>query len=133
GRTLAFTYDASGHLANVRDSIADAPNPAVREVNFTYSGDNLVTAADALGHTTTYTYDAMGQLLSTQLPRGNTPRSQTYVSTRGATQAAVGVMQTPSLSYDTATHKTTITDPVASRVHTYTVTGELMELKDEAG
>ena len=135
-RTLAFTYDVSGHLSRARDLAADAPNPAVREVNFTYTDDNLVTATDALGHATTYSYDANGRLLSTQLPRGNAPDSQTYTNNRVVTQTehpAMGVMQTTSLAYDTSARKTTITDPVASRVQSYTATGELTELEDEAG
>jgi YD repeat-containing protein len=137
GRTLALTYDAAtGHLVKVRDAAADDPNPSVREANFTYTGENLATATDALGHTTTYNYDATGRLLSTQLPRGNTPFSQTYANGRVTTQTehpTAAVTQTSSLAYDTAAHRTTITDPVAARVHTYTATGELAELKDEAG
>jgi RHS repeat-associated protein len=135
GRTLAFSYDGSGNLVKVRDPVADAPNPAVREVNFTYNGSDLASAIDSLMHTTSYTYDGSGHLLSTQDPRSNSPYSQTYASARVATQTehpAMGVAQTTSLAYDTVAHTTTITDPVAARSHSYTATGELKELKDEA-
>jgi YD repeat-containing protein len=135
-RTLAFAYDVNGKLANVRDTKADAPDPAVREVNFTYSGNDLATATDALSHTTTFSYDGNGNLLSKQFPRTNSPYSQTYTSGRVATQTehpTVGVTQVTNLAYNTGTHTTTITDPVAARAHQYTPTGELKELTDEAG
>jgi RHS repeat-associated protein len=137
GRTLAFAFDAGGKLIQVRDAAADAPNPQVREVNFTYSGADLVMAADALGQTTTYTYDGSGHLTGTQRPRGNTPFTQTYTGERVTSQAehpAIGVTHNNTLAYDTSALTTKITDAAnQARTHKHTTTGEATALIDEEG
>lgn len=127
GRALTFSYDANDRLASVSDG--------TRTVQYSVSAaGNLTSATDPLMHTTTYAYDGSGRLLSMQRPRGNTPFSQTYASERVAAQVehpATGD-QTTALSYDTATHATTITEPNGeTRIHTHTATGEAAGSTDE--
>src|SRR5262245_24785152 len=76
GRTLTFSYDANGRLAQVSDG--------TRTVLYGYTGGVLTGVTDAAGHSWTYAYQTPPQptapalLLGAMEPLGNTPVTQAY-------------------------------------------------------
>jgi YD repeat-containing protein len=74
GRTLSFSYGATGLLILVADG--------TRSVSFSYTGGLLTGATDAAGHTWSFAYQSVGALIGLLTgvtePLGNTPVTQTY-------------------------------------------------------
>jgi RHS repeat-associated protein len=82
GMQIDFTYDAAGELTNVANNIGRSltlsysSNPnhvtavfdGTRSVIYTYSGNDLASASDSLGNTTTYAYDTVGHLTQVFYP-----------------------------------------------------------------
>ena len=82
GMQIGFTYNSAGELTTVANntgrslslSYSSNPNHVVsvsdgtRTVNYTYSGNNLASASDPLGNTTTYAYDTVGHLTQVFYP-----------------------------------------------------------------
>ncbi len=90
GTYTTYTYDANG---NVLSLVNFAPNASINSsFSYTYNALNLVTSMITASGTTTYGYDADGQLTSVVLPTGETITYQydavgnrTAVSDNGAT------------------------------------------------
>jgi RHS repeat-associated protein len=129
GRSLYFQYNTSGQLTNVSD--------AVRSIAFTQLGSLLVTAADALGNVTTYTYDGAntvsGLLTATTQPEGNVPFSQVFNPVgQVISQTEAGVLPgTSTLSY--ATLATTVADPLGNQQkQTHYALGQELTFTDAA-
>ena len=81
--TIEYGYDSAGDVTSVTDEVGDTSHilttrwvasspsktrcrpPPARTPSFTYDDDgNLLTATDANGHTTTYTYNARNEEVS---------------------------------------------------------------------
>ncbi len=84
---LSFTY-TNGKVSKITDR-------ANRAVNYTWTGENLTTVKDVLGHDWTYTYDGNGQITGGKAPVGEDgvvrDWSLTYVASYKVTGAAVPV------------------------------------------
>jgi RHS repeat-associated protein len=84
---LTFTY-TNGQVTTITDR-------ANRAVNYTWSGTNLTSVEDVLGHDWTYTYDGNGQITGGAAPVGDDGVvrnwSLTYVASYKVTGAAVPV------------------------------------------
>jgi YD repeat-containing protein len=94
GRFLNFEYNADGQLTNVSDG--------TRSIGFVQTGTLLSAATDALGNTTTYSYDTnngiSGLLTAITLPVGNQPFVQTFdTNGRVVTQVVAGELPRSSL------------------------------------
>ena len=60
-----------------------------------------MASTDPLGHTTTYTYDALGQMTSSSTPLGNTT-TYTYDSVGNQTSETDPLLHTTTYLYDAA-------------------------------
>ena len=127
-RVLAFAYTSFGLLANVSDG--------TRTINFGQSYTReLLSASDADGNLTIYTYDAtngVARLTSERRPKNNTPVVHAYDGNGrviSQTDAESGVTM---FAYDGLT--TTVTDPAGNdRIYEHDSEGRLQSLTDEIG
>jgi RHS repeat-associated protein len=70
GTSTSYTYDAAGHVLTIVNRASD--NSVTSQIAYTYDAlGEPITETTAAG-TTTYGYDAAGQLVSAQLPGGRT-------------------------------------------------------------
>ena len=130
GRSLTFQYNGTGQLTNVTDG--------TRSIGFVQQGTLLAQMSDALGNTTTYSYDGAntntGLLTAATQPNGNTTFRQTY---NAAGQVIVQVEAGVPPGTNTYTYNndsTAITDPFGNQsIQSNNASGELVTLTDEAG
>jgi RHS repeat-associated protein len=121
GKTTTYTYDANGSLASVT-----APDPdgngtlEAAKTTYTYGAmGNVLTRVDPLGncsgctpanYRTTYTYDAEGHLLTETDPLGNVT-THTYDLAGNETSVEDANHHVTTYEYDNANHLTKITAP----------------------
>ena len=103
GQTVTITYDDLN-----RRTFRDAPGTA-QDVTYAYNNQGLQTSASIPGHTTTYAFDALGQLVT-------------------ETQGTLGAV---AYEYDAAGRQTRLTWPDGFYVnYDYDVTGGLIKLRE---
>ncbi|MFB9238252.1 RHS repeat-associated core domain-containing protein [Plantactinospora siamensis] len=139
GNTTSNTYDSAGNLTRVS-------TPQGRVTTYTYDGTGRrltavapkgnATGAEASAFTTTYAYDAAGQLLSTSVadPAGPEVTAQTYdLDGRLATQTDP-VGKVTRYTYDLASRLTVVTRPDGTTQQTaYFADGAVKSQTDPAG
>lgn len=126
GRSLTLTYD-SGLLQSVTGGN--------KSVSFTQNtSPELLTFVDALGKTTTYSYNTSpdGLLVAATRPEMNVPFTQSWDLSSRVTSQMDGLGN--SFQYGYAEGVTSITDPAGDTTsHLHNGSGVLTEAKDEAG
>jgi RHS repeat-associated protein len=114
GHMTSYAYDGKGNLLKV-----EYPDEAtVTETHDPASGATT-SITDATGHTTTYSYDAAGELTAATSPTGEKTtysydgagRRATVVSPRGNAAGASPSEYTTTFGYDADDRLTSITDP----------------------
>ncbi|TQO28436.1 YD repeat-containing protein [Streptomyces cavourensis] len=104
--------------------------------------NRLSSSTDQLGKTTTYAYDADGNLLSRTSPLGHKSswtydsdgRQATAVDPRGNATGADPAQYTTTYGYDPAGNPTKVTDPLGGVTTTaYDALGKVVERKDADG
>jgi RHS repeat-associated protein len=131
GRMLTFTY--------VGDQLNAVSDQNGRHINFQYADNYLTAATDALARTTKYAYAAPpapdALLISTIMPAGNTPSTQSFDAKGRVVQQADSGGNPTAIDFDRpATGMRQITDAVGRvETHTYDVSGNLVEYLDAAG
>jgi RHS repeat-associated protein len=122
GVTTSYSYDLNGQLLAVAQ-----PNPvaggAPLVTSYTYDeGGNRLTQTDALGNTTTFSYDALSRQVEQVLPDGET--QQTVYDAVGNITSVTDGRGTTTLQYDVNNRLIKKTYPDGSSVSfTYTATG----------
>jgi len=79
GRRTEYGYDARGNLASVT-RLAGTAEAATVTATYTEDFNQPATVTDALGHTSTLTYDALGRLIEARDPLGNVTRFEYNLS-----------------------------------------------------
>jgi RHS repeat-associated protein len=135
-RSWTFTYDGTGHRLT-------ATNPLGAATAYTYSGNNLATVTDALGHVSKITsYNPGGLPLSMTDPNGVVTTLTYDVRNRLLTRTihdasghdASGNAATTSFAYDAAGNLTTITLPDhAQLLYTYDAAHRVIAVKNNVG
>lgn len=132
-RTWTYTYDSTGHVLTATGPRTDV----TQTTTYTYSGNNIATLTDALGHITRYTsYNGSGLLLSMTDPNGVVTTFTYDTRDRLLTQTvqASSGNATTGLSYDAAEELTKITLPDGSWFgFTYDSAHRLTQMTDKAG
>jgi RHS repeat-associated protein len=116
GRSLTFTYSASGNVIEVADQTG-------RSITFSYTADkygkpNLTQSTDAAGNVRTYTYTTAGLLdglmTGRTLPLGNVPYTQTFDSTGRAVTQTDSRGNVTNVAYDQPPGSTVDKDPLGN-------------------
>jgi RHS repeat-associated protein len=105
--SFQITRDAAGHPLKIAEVGFDA-----REVDYTWNAQGLPATMTSHGVTTTYTYDANGNVLSTVDTLGRTT-AFTYDSAGNKTSSSDG-QTTTSFNYDAANRLLTSTDALGN-------------------
>jgi RHS repeat-associated protein len=133
GYATSYTYNEAGLVTEVY-------NPDGGYSSYTYTTGSegspanlLATSTDPLGRTTTYTYNAGGDLVSTTTPGGRTTTS-TYDAAHRLVSTTSPSGAVTSYTYDPAGRMLTVTDPTgAVTTNTYDAAGRLTKTTDALG
>ncbi|HEX9259267.1 MAG TPA: Ig-like domain-containing protein [Acidimicrobiales bacterium] len=125
--TTNATYDSLGRQLSSTDGLGHTSSQ-------TYdAAGNVATRTDANGKTTTFTYNAFGQVLTVTDPLGHTT-TNTYDSNGNLTSTTDASGGTTTYTYDSAGALLTTTDPVGrTTTRTYDANGYLATITDAAG
>jgi len=126
--TQTFTYDANGNVATKTDALGNT-------TTYTYEPlfAKLTSITDPLGNTTRYTYDAFGHVLTTMDPNGHTT-SYAHNSFGQVTQITDALGQTTTYSYDASGNVAAITDPLGNTTtYAYDGVSRLVQRQDPRG
>ncbi len=116
-----YTYNALGEVLTTVDPRGNCTtcNPAAHTTTFTYDREgHLLSGTDPLNHTTSYTYDAAGNRISATDPNGDTTTYE-YGNTNHLLKVtrpdpdAAGPKEAPvtTYTYDDAGNRVTMVDP----------------------
>ena len=119
GKQIGYSYDSSGNIASITAPDPDGAGPlAAPKTTYTYDAlGDVLTRVDPLGncggctaadYTTTYTYDANGNLLTETDPLGHTT-TYTYDASGNETSFKDANNHTTTYSYDNANNLTQVT------------------------
>jgi RHS repeat-associated protein len=135
GQKRVFTRDSQhNNLVTAIRGASSCPvcgNPGIANETFTYdSNGNITTHTDALGNTTTYTYEPMfNKLTSTTDPIGNVSRFS-YDSHGNLITSTDPNGATISYAYNSYGQITTLADSLGQRNSSYDVFGNLISITD---
>ncbi|HVN87418.1 MAG TPA: DUF6531 domain-containing protein, partial [Candidatus Binatia bacterium] len=159
GNTTTYRFNTEGFLVDVTDALGQKRGlgrnlgtnlvtavtgpascsvcgaPGAGDFFFTYDANgNMLTRTDALGHTTTYTYEpTFNKVSSVTDPLGNTTNF-TYDTHGNLLSIADPLGHTTSITYDSHGLATSITDPLGnSQTLTYDDDGNLVAVTDPLG
>lgn len=136
GNTTAYTYDAAGDPLTVTDAAGNVTKQAYD------TSSHLLTVTDAAGHKTSYTYDKAGRKLTAIAPRGNVAgaTAATYTTTYGydANGNIVTVADptgaVTTTTYDVVNRPTKVTDALGNATTTtYDANGNVTKTTDALG
>ncbi|HJP88998.1 MAG TPA: RHS repeat-associated core domain-containing protein [Candidatus Limnocylindrales bacterium] len=130
GRVTRHAYDTDGNETSVtRNYVSGQPATGERNVVSSRAYNSATTAGkaglptsatDPLGNVTTYTYDALGRMLTEVLPTDasipaltNTTTYDEFGNVLTDTASWTGVTRTTTHAYDKANHETSVTDPAS--------------------
>ncbi len=125
-RNWEFTYDATGHVLT-------AANPLGAVTTYSYTGNNIATVTDALGHVSRVTsYNNSGQPLSMTDPNGVVTTLAYDVRNRLTSRKVDGA--TTSFAYDAAGNLTTMTLPDGAQLlYMYDTAHRVTQVKNNLG
>ncbi|MGX9890521.1 RHS repeat domain-containing protein [Streptomyces sp. NPDC002276] len=98
GRHTELSYDANGHVTNAVELAVTSSARSSSSVVFDGAYDQPGSVTDALGHKTTFTYDADGNLTKTTDPQGRAT-SYTYNSAGQVTTATDAAQAVTAYTY----------------------------------
>lgn len=149
GNRTAYTYDANNRVSSMQSGLRyDSStgtyhcltNNTCPTTSYTYDASgNLKTETDPRGHVTTYTYDADNRLISVTTPLGekttygyDTVGDQTtVVDPRGNVTGANSVDYTTTSAYDKNGNLLSVTDPLGDKTsYTYDGNGNVLTSTD---
>jgi len=143
GNTSSYSAAVVSGLWYVTDSQGSGCSTCTQRgtIHSTYDGQgNLLTKTDALGFTTTYTYDSNGNVLSASHPDGNghtVTTSYTYNSFAEVLTTTDPLGNVTTNTYDSNGNLLTVTTPAPNgstaasvTTFTYDTKGELLTIKD---
>lgn len=133
GSSTAYTYGGGGLL----ETVTTADGAVTRYVYTTADGgapaDLLASVTDPLGRTTTYSYDARGDLTATTSPLGGVT-SSTYDAAHRVLTSTTPEGEVTSYTYDTAGRLLTTTDPLGGvTTNVYDAAGRRTKTTDAVG
>ncbi len=140
GTSTAYQYDVAGNVTSVVNTGANSS--ILSSFAYTYSLNGLVQSMTTLDGTTTYGYDASGQLVSVQLPGGriiayqydasgnrisvkDSGTTTTYTTNHLNEYTSAGAA---SFSYDAAGRVKSKTDASGTSTYAYDAAGRLVQL-----
>jgi RHS repeat-associated protein len=133
GAKTTYGYDASGRLTSVVDPRGNAAgaNPADYTITYGYNAADLVTSVtDQLGHTTSFTYDANGNLAS-RTDANNHTWTYTYDADNRLVTVTAPDSSTTTYGYDAVGNLTSMTDAKGhTTVYTYDAANRLIGKTD---
>ena len=108
----SFTYDANGNVLTQTDALGNT-------TTYTYEPvyNKVTSTTDPLGDVTTFTYDSFGNMLTRKDPNGNVT-SYTYNSFGQVTQITDPTNQKMTFAYDSFGNLTTFTDALENTTTT---------------
>ncbi len=133
GRGFSLSYNSNGLLS----TITDAMTSPTRSWTYSYDGGGrLITATDPLGKTMRYKYFATGPMISQMDKNGNEVNLIYYEGF--SARELIGCNKRISLSYDTATLTSVVTEYIAgglnqTTIYQYQRYGDRVWLKSYAG
>jgi RHS repeat-associated protein len=130
GIRTTFEYDAAGRITQTRNW----QDGQVLETKTLYdAAGRKIATTDALGHTTRFVYDAMGQLIETRYPDGTTSKTS-YDASGNAIAKTDQAGYTTRYEYDALDRLTAVIDAKLNRTdYQYDEAGHLIAQKDANG
>jgi RHS repeat-associated protein len=124
--TTSYAYDDDGRLTSSRDPLWSAGSPTLHQATATYDADgNVHTSTDGNNATTTYTYDAANELITTTRP-DTTAITQAWTADGLLHTRTDAASHTTTYSYDNRNNLVTSQDPLShTTTYTYDLTGNL--------
>ncbi|MGA2649953.1 MAG: DUF2341 domain-containing protein [Terracidiphilus sp.] len=130
GNVTLHQYDLAGRQISVTQAYGTA-NATTTQYAYDNAG-RMTSQTDALGHSTTYTYDAAGNLLATSGVAGNF--SYAYDNARNKIAMTDGNGNITRSAYDARNRLTVTTYPdQTTKINTYDGPGNLISVTDQAG
>jgi RHS repeat-associated protein len=127
GRTTDYDYD----LLNRRTKSTNALGYVAETV---YNADGTVRQSiDAEGRITSFGYDKYGRSNKVTDPSGHVVSQTSYDAIDRAVIRVDRFGQSITYTYDDANRKTTIVQPLQSRVETYDANGNMIQSEDQSG
>ena len=144
GATTTYDYDDASRVTSIVHR--NASNGIIEQFSYVYDTNNRVSSATSAAGTTTYAYDANGQLVGALLPGG---RSLTYAYDSDGNRTTVNDNGTPltystnaadqylaigskNLSYDRVGRLSLVTDGAAIQGLNYDARGQLISFTEGA-
>jgi RHS repeat-associated protein len=133
GETTLFTYDALGRVATeILPGSGGAGSGGTATYTYGYDLDgDLLTATDSLGHTTSYSYNALNEKTSVENADGDTT-GFTYDGDGNVLTVTDGLSHTTSYTYNDRGEVLTQVQPSGggTTAYTYDLAGRLTSLTD---
>jgi len=127
GDLTTYTYTSDGYNNKLTETLpGNNGSPTVYQYSDPNNPQMVTSQADPLGHTTTYTYDLLGHVLTTTDPRTITT-TNTYDLNGNLSTSTVQGFPPTQYSYDSNGNMTQETDPAGDEtVNTYDASGNLL-------
>lgn len=146
GVTTTYTYNANGNRLSSSTPLVGSNPPQTQTVTYTYGSksfpEDVTGVTDPNGKTTTFTYDAAGNVTSETDAAGNKAtftydalgRRLTKVSPRGYAKGGKAAEYTTTYTYDAEGNRLSATDPLGhKRSWTYDANGNVETMTDANG
>jgi YD repeat-containing protein len=146
GVTTTYTYNANGNRLSSSTPLVGSNPPQARTVTYTYGSksfpEDVTAVTDPNSRTTTFAYDAAGNLTSETDAAGNKTtftydtlgRRLTKVSPRGYAKGGKPSEYTTTYTYDAEGNRLSATDPLGhKRSWTYDANGNVETMTDAKG
>jgi YD repeat-containing protein len=134
GFVTKLTYDVRGNVVREERTLGTRPIVTTRTYDDPLNPDLPTSVTDALGNTTTFTYSALGDLLSTTNALGHTTTYMLDSVGRVLTETNALGITTVTNTYDTRGNLTKMVDALGNAMEfTYDARGLVLSAKDALG
>lgn len=142
--SLIRIEDASGNILSQTTFVTDILGRKLQESQLSESGastttytydanGNILTETDPLGNTTTYLYDILGRLTEKHLANGYI-QSWKYDGNNNVIEEAIGTHPPTRTVYDRDNRRISVTDPLGNTTNfAYNALGQVTKITDPAG